>query len=186
MHKRVLILPIAAAVIFALCAYRVSTLDPNAPRPIAPSSNYRPAPLFELYDQHEPNELVRLSAYLGRHTIVLAFFDGKFGADRDPIIERLRRDFDNINHGGTRIFAIGTALPQDNRKVIQRSGPFPFPLLSDPSGEVHQAWGIEPNTRDHRVSDVFLIDRAGNVDWGKTAPRPVADPDQLIDRLAER
>ena len=185
MRQRVLILPIAATVIIALCAYRVSTLDPDAPRPIAPSSNYRPAPLFELYDQHEPSETVRLEGYLSRHTIILVFFDAKIGADRDPILDRLRRDFDKINHGGTRIFAISTALPQENRKVIQRSGPFPFPLLSDPARDVHNTWGVNTQDPKQPVSAVFLIDRAGNVDWGKTTPRPVANPEQLLDRLTQ-
>src|SRR4051812_6128393 len=126
MRKRVLILPIAAVVIFLMCAYRISTLDPNAPRPIAPTNNYRPAPLFELYDEHEPQETVRLQSYIGRHTIVLVFFDAKRGADADPNLRRLRDDFTKINHTSTRIFAISTALPQDNRKVIARSGQFPF------------------------------------------------------------
>ena len=120
MRKRVLILPISAAVIIAMCAYRISTNDPNAPKPIAPTANYRPAPEFELYDQHEPSETVRLEGYLGRHTIVIVFFDAKIGADRDPILARLRQDFDKIKSSGTKVFAISTALPQDNRKVIQQ------------------------------------------------------------------
>jgi peroxiredoxin len=185
MRKRVLILPISAAVIIAMCAYRISTSDPNAPKPIAPTANYRPAPEFELYDQHEPSETVRLEGYLGRHTIVIVFFDAKIGADRDPILARLRQDFDKIKSSGTKVFAISTALPQDNRKVIQQSGPFPFPLLSDPGRDVHNAWGVNADDPQHPVSAVFLIDRAGNVDWGKTTPRPIADPNQLLDRLTQ-
>lgn len=181
MRKRMLVLPIAAILIALLCIYRLSKDAPNAPPPLAPKVNHRPAPVFVLLDTN--NEKVRLDTYLGRHKILLAFFDGVAGVDRDPIVDRLRRDIESVRATDTKVFAISTAIPQVNRKIIERVGPYPFPLLSDPRREVLDQWGVGPDDKDQPVSLLFFVDRASNVDYGSKSPQPVDNPQQFLDEL---
>lgn len=183
MRPRILILPVSAIIITALCAYKLTRTEyPEAPITDRPALK-RPAPTFELLDEHKPSRLVRLDGYLGRYRILLVFFNGDQGADRSPVLLRLRDEFDTLESAGIKVFAVSAALPQDNRKIIARSGPFPFPLLSDPAFQAYQAWGRLDETTGKPLEGVFFIDRAGLVEWSKTAPKPSDDPQQTIEQL---
>lgn len=180
MNRRLLILFGGAAVIAVLCVYK-ATRRYHKPAHIVLPTVKQAAPLFELYNEN--NEPVRLVGYIGRHRILVAFFDGKAGADHDPVLLRLRREFQRLRNNNIKVLAVSTALPQENRKVIERSGPFPFPLLSDPDLRVHRRWGrIDPQTGTPRTG-LFLIDRAGEVDAAEGFPRPLSDQDTTIDDL---
>lgn len=194
MRKRVLVLPIAAAIITALCVYKL-VRDETASSGVAPMSR-RPAPLFELFNAERPPELVRLSSYIGRHPIIVVFFDARLGAARDPRLLRLYRDVDRIRDAGIKVFAVSSALPQENRKVVERmqnSGrDAPFPLLTDlpPTPQapqrgyvVHKAWGRYDAARGEPLLGIFLIDRAGRVAWAAGAPVPVEPDDAELERF---
>jgi len=182
MNRRILILFVAGVVIAILCAYKATRTYEKPAHVVLPTVK-QAAPPFELYNEKHPNELVRLVGYLGRHRILVLFFDGKTGADRDPILLRLRQNFDRLRKNDIKVLAISTALPQENRKAIQRSGPFPFPLLSDPDLQVHRRWGrIDEQTGMPRTG-LFLIDRAGEVDWADRSPRPLTDPETTVNEL---
>jgi peroxiredoxin len=199
-RRRLLILPVAAAAIISLCAYKL-TMDYKAPATVLlPPAEKRPVAgelLFELYDHHSPQRLVRLAAYLGRHAILVVFFDGTppgspparggtiGGADRDPVLARLRAVHRQIEAAGAIVLAVSTALPQENRKVIEQTGEFPFPLLSDPGLEVHRAWGRVDAKTGRPLSGVFLIDRGGRVGWEGDHPQPLDDPLAVIDQLVQ-
>ncbi|MGH7201844.1 MAG: redoxin domain-containing protein [Planctomycetaceae bacterium] len=177
MQRRTLVLPFAAVVITALCVY--ATVRPYPPqRRIRGPQEMRPAPLFELYDKQ--NRTVRLKAYVGRHRILVVFFDGEGGADRDPLLRRLRGDFENLE-SDVKILAVSTALPQHNRQA----DPFPFPLLSDPGLQVHRQWGRYDEQTERPLTGVFHIDRAGLVAWSDGHPQPLSDPNDQINRLLD-
>ena len=188
MRRRILVLPAAALLILAMMAYKLTRRYPD--RPISPQAALQTAaaPMFQLTDEN--NHPVRLKSYVGRHRIVLVFYDGELGADRDPTLLQLRGEFERIDSAGIVVFGISTALPQQNRRAIERGGAFPFLLLSDiPTGaqsvpfQVHHTWGrIDENTfRTH--SGVFLIDRKGDVDWSNGKPVPVASTEELWKEL---
>ncbi len=184
--RRLYIVMAALAVIVALCVYASRrNADGTVHPPLPPPTTTKPAPQFELYDQKYPSETVRLAAYLGRHRVLVVFFDGKRGADQSPLLSKLRDVHNRMQSQGVYVLAISTALPQENRKTIARAGAYPFPLLSDPGMLVHREWGRYDAQHDTPLTGVFLVDRAGRVAWSTADdhPQSLDDPDQLIERL---
>ena len=104
---------------------------------------------------------------------------------------KLRENFVRLKEKSVILLGISTALPQENRKRIDERGKtepdfeMPFPLLTDipPACRVHRQWGRFDETAGISLPGVFLIDRAGNVDWAGRSPKPVSDVDQLLDSL---
>ncbi len=176
MDKRVFLLVLAAAVIGGLCALKMTrSYAPQttvAARPLA-----EPAPEFELYDQNSPSRIVRLEGYLGRHRVIVVFFDGRAGAHGSAVLNRLRDNWSRLRRAEIYVMAISTALPQENRKDIAQHGEFPFPLLSDPDFHVHRAWGRFDEAAGKPRTGVFLVDRKGWVAWSRKtdAPQPTDD-----------
>ncbi|MCC7423587.1 MAG: redoxin domain-containing protein [Planctomycetaceae bacterium] len=134
----------------------------------------------------EPSKPVRLKSYLGRHRIILVFFDNEAGADKDPVLAALREHRETIQKNRIIVLGISTALPQHNRQALRRGGEIPFPLLTDLDGMVCQTWGVL-NMRDdgsfRNRPAVFAIDRSGTVAWKGDHPQPVADPLDYLDSL---
>lgn len=179
MDRRILVLPIAAVVILMLTLYRASrTYDtPSASdhRTVA-----RPAPLFEASDSR--NKRVRLARYIGRHRILLVFYDGERGADGDPLLMRIRENYDLLEAAGIVAVGVSTALPQQNRPVIEREG-IAFPLLTDVAPfPIHRLWGRLDASGQPRTG-AFLIDRKGDVPWSGAAPQPLKEPGRTLDGL---
>ena len=80
MRPRLFVLLLAALVITALCAWKTSR-PPSASSLRGELPELRqPAPAFALYTHHSPPQIVRLATYLGRHSILVVFFDGREGA----------------------------------------------------------------------------------------------------------
>lgn len=194
MPGRIWILPISAVVISALCIYKW-TRDDRADE-AAPSIQARCAATsfkFELFDQKMRR--VRLERYLGRHRILLVFYDGNAGAERDSVLLRLRKLFPEVERQGIIVLGISTALPQENRPIQRGVGsrfrrnhpqrPFPFELLTDNtrSSDVHRSWGRYDRVRNRPTTGTFLIDRAGRVSCERGIPKPLPDPQQTIDEL---
>ena len=185
MRPRILVLPAAALVIAALCAWRVRHPDQSLLAGGARPELKRPAiPLdFSLHTQHSPPQIVRLKPYLGRHSILVIFYDGQAGADRSPVLRRLHRDRDRLKSAGVKVMAISDALPPANRAALDRLGGLPFPLLSDVTMQVHEQWGRLDADTGRPLAGVFVIDRAGNITWPGRHPEPAADPEAAIDEL---
>ncbi len=172
------LLPVAAVAIVVACVWKLNQTPPER-TDITPLRELRPSPTFELPDQK--SRMVRLERYLHRHPIVLVFFDGDRGADKDMWLRALRSSADSIARSGTIVLGISMALPRANRETE-----FPFPLLTDlnpaqpgSTNEVHRQWGVL-DEEGRTVPSVFLITRAGLVDWDGQHPRPVQDPAALV------
>ena len=188
MPRRILILPISALVIVLVCLYGLSLKkDASSQRATLPVAKRSARDLlFELYDQN--NQTVRLERYLGRHTILLVFFDQRTGADGDPALTRLREEWNRLERENVIVLGISTALPQDNRKRIEerrKEDPdfdLPFLLLTDlpPECRVHRQWGRYDEAVGLPLSGLFYIDRAGNVDWAGRFPKPVPDVQRVL------
>lgn len=191
--QRIWILPIAAVMIAGVCWYKLAqTHEPPTGRVIeqvCPAKSFQ----FSLRGQTEPFHYTNLRAFLGRHHVVIVFFDGAKGAEADPVLLRLRNEFERLNRRGVKVLGISTNLPQHNRPPKpgrarlpnQPAAPFPFPLLTDfPSTKiVHHRWGrVDENTGETKPG-VFHIDAAGNIRCDGRKPLPVDDPDQVIDTL---
>jgi peroxiredoxin len=180
MRPRLLILPVAAIIITTLVLYRQTRTYRK--RPTGSVKTFVSAPLFEELDEN--NQPVRLKTYIGRHTILVAFFDGELGADRDPQLLKLRAAHAHLEKHDVIVLALGTALPQENRKAISRGKPFPFPLLSDVNYDTHRSWGRFDEASGKTLTGVFRIDGGGQVSSTKNVPQPVTDLDRLLAEYA--
>jgi peroxiredoxin len=184
--RRALIPIVAGIVLVALCAWRVATNQPqDYADQVAAAVTVRPAPVFEALDAN--NTLVRLATFLGRHQIIILFFDGEKGADHDPELLRLRERFPELQSHNVKVIAVTSAIPQLNRAAMDRIGTFPFPLVSDfdplsPAGllRIHKQWGRVTESGKLRTG-VFLIDRKGQVTFTPEGPRPFASVDEAVD-----
>lgn len=184
--RRVLILIIAGVVLVLLCFWRVATNKPqDYADQVAAAVFARPAPTFEALDSD--NKLVRLATYLGRHQIIVLFFDTEKGADKDPELLRLRERFPELHAHNVKVIAVSGAIPQRNRAAMERAGSFPFPLISDidplsPAGNlrIHKQWGRTGDS-GKLLTGVFLVDRKGQVVSTPEGPRPMRSVDEAID-----
>lgn len=174
-------LPLVAAVLIAgVCVWRVQTNRPqDYADQVAAAITSAPAPLFELLDAK--NHLVRLGTFVGRHPILLVFFDGEAGADRDADLIKLRNRAADLESQGVKVIAISSAIPQQNRQAMERGGEFPFPLVSDfdprdAAGQlrVHAVYGRLTTDGKPRPG-LIVIDRKGQLQHH--AGLPMAQPD---------
>jgi peroxiredoxin len=185
MQRRVLVLPIAAAIIGTLCAYRL--LREERPTTVVAATMKRQPPSFELFDSESPPNQVRLISYLGRHQIILVFFDGRLGADRDPALLWFARNAKQIEAANIKVFGISGALSPQNRAAVKRLEQqdlaAPFVLLADPPPTegapgmgylVHNQWGRYDRQTGQSLQGLFLIDRAGQVPWNENGPVPMS------------
>lgn len=182
-RPRVLVLPIAAAIIVGVVAYKLS--QPRQSRSMAVVEERRSADPLKFMALDSNNQLLKFERYLGRHEILLVFFDGEAGADRDPVLLRVREQFPELKRRGVQVVAVSAAIPQYNRHAMERVGKFPFPLLSDPEFFIHRLWGRYDEERLETRTGVFWIDRAGQVAWSGKVPRPEADLDRVLPPLKE-
>ena len=187
--RRVLILPLAAVLIIGLVAYKLRWN--NVPQTFQEShAQGDPAPLFQLYDQK--SRMFRLGTYFGRHKLVVVFFDSTAGADRNPQLLELRREFDKLEATGAIVLAISPATPYANRLALARGGSFPFSLLSDPDFQVHRAWGTfstqtEGNAlapaQSQPLPAVFVVDRRGQIVWSQVGEQEVVPVSTIVAQL---
>ena len=191
--RRVLILIVAGIVIAVVSTWRVMTNKSQdyaaqvaAAVVMRPVSSFRGD--FEALDSD--NRLVRLGGFLGRHRVIVLFFDGEVGADKDTELLRLRERFDELKAHDVKVIAVSAALPQENRAAMtaERAGPFPFPLVSDfdptsPDGalRIHRRWGrIDPKT-GKPLTGSFAIDRKGQVLFAGDSPKPMENVDRAVE-----
>lgn len=183
--RRVFIPIIAGVVLVLLCLWRVAANKPqDYADQVAAAVFPRPAPTFEALDSD--NKLVRLATFLGRHQIIVLFFDGEKGADKDSELLRLRERFPELQAHNVKVIAVSGAIPQQNRAAMDRAGTFPFPLISDidplsPAGNlrIHKQWGRITESGKLRTG-VFLVDRKGQVVSTPEGPRPLPSVDDAI------
>ena len=183
LDRRILVLPAAAVVILALVAYKFERLSRDRQQPASPVVSLQSAPLFSAYDME--NKLVRLDTYLGRHEILLVFFDSRQGFEGDPAMTEVRQHLPELQQRGMKVFGVSTLLPQDNRKTTEQRGPAGFPLLSDPAGQVHQSWGRIDSGSGAPLTGVFYIDRAGRVQSDGRFPLAWTNPRQQLRQLLD-
>lgn len=188
-------LPVSAVLLVAVTVweYRNAQARP-ARQPIVgkrPFHPVGPALQFELYDSE--NRPVRLSRYLGRHRIFLAFLAKRARFDQDGLIARLRQLHPAMSRNGIIVLVVSQGLPQEARQAFRRGGDVAFPVLSDvggPSdssrlGSAADAWGLGHGEDAVPRTVLFLIDRGGRVAWDGTSPRPLENPQAVLDQFEE-
>lgn len=178
---RWIVLPIAALAIAGLLAYKQS----QPPQRITPEQRLsaalqKRAPLFSLYDAH--NRIVRSERYLSRSKLLVVFFDGELGCDKDPLLQSLRQHYDTVSRQGT-ILAISAATPWRNREAQKSGGEYPFPLLSDPDYSVQTQFEVIGGNPPRTKPSAFVIDRMGIIRWSYIGPGLPPEIDEVIVQL---
>jgi peroxiredoxin len=190
MKPRLLILLILLAVVVGTTIWR--GVNPRRQTQVfRDQTSVRPAPLFQLLDQN--SRPVQLNGYLSRYPILLCFFDAATGPDADPVLQQLKQSYPALKRLGIIVFAVSSPLGPDQKSSAMS---FPFPVLRDTlagqPGSCCVLWG-RMKLQDGSTAPVqmqvqvqpamFLIEANGMVAWEGDAPKPVADPQQLISDL---
>lgn len=191
MGKREWALVLAGVVVFAVTFWRTRQLADWQSEPARGEIAIRAlAPRFTLAD-HNRN-IVKLERLLGRHRVVLVFFDAEAGVDRDPRTKPLIENFETIDAAGIEVIAVSAATPYANEQAEQRLGhKLPFPVLTDidvsyplPS-PAHRQYGRLEAATNATLPGLFLIERDGTVPYSQQGfPLPVKDEQAALDALA--
>lgn len=183
MKPRFLVLLCLLAAVAGATGYRLT--NPHRRQEFdATLLNARPAPVFQLLDQN--NRPVQLRGYLGRHRVLVAFFDGRKGPLADPVMLKLKEFQPALKAQGVLILAISTPLAPD---IKPQTLSFSFPVLRDTIAgtpeSCSRAWGVcakapEPGEAAVISPALFLVDRSGLVAWRGEHPEPLTDPEAAI------
>jgi peroxiredoxin len=181
MRLRILVLPLAAAVISGMVWQKLHQDHQRRPTTALANATRIQAPPIEALDRE--NSITRLKSFQGRHNLIVVFFDGETGATADKTLQHLKQHSVELAAADYHVIAVSSALPQQNRKTD--FPPF-FHLLTDPEPiwKIHREWGSGSFDQESGLprQAVFYIDRAGNV-AGSSEPIPFANPDRDIDKL---
>ncbi|MFP6762594.1 MAG: redoxin domain-containing protein [Planctomycetaceae bacterium] len=177
---RVLLLPLAAVLIFAAMEYRLS--QPDGPRTALRTPHGPPratAPALEGIDS--ANRYFRLNRYLGRQEVIVVFFDGAAGANGNPVLAELKKYTQTLRSRGIHVIAVSSALPQQNRQADFET-PVPFVLVTDPDQvwKYHRTWGCLDENTGTAIPRTFFIDRAGRTPVEEGRPVEVSNPLSMI------
>lgn len=173
---RILALPLAALMIIGLVYFKSSQPQielSDAARDAL--QRRRPATIFKLHDQR--SQPFRLERYLGRHKLLIVFFDPSQGAAKNEQLQILKRGYEQLSAQGRKVIAISSATPYANRESFKLGGDFPFHVLSDADYSVETEWGcMTTGDPPQVIPSAFVIDRAGVISWsqiGGKSPIPL-------------
>jgi peroxiredoxin len=130
------------------------------------------APVFTLHDQR--SQPFRLARYLGRHKLLIVFFDPTAGAAKNPQLQVLKSGYPQLTAHGEKVIAISSATPYANRESFKQGGDFPFHILSDADYSVETQWGVMDQSDPPKVKpSAFVVDRAGVINWSQFSLKPI-------------
>jgi peroxiredoxin len=197
MRRILLVIPISAGVIAGLVAFKLTRHYAPPSEEIATVA--RATPLFKLEDQH--SQIVRLEAYVGRHKLLIVFYDGSQGPERSVLLTLLRNHFPDLQAAGAVVLAISAARPSQNRyglnlerRQASTGNPgasaadgelrYPFPVLSDVRDyQVHRQYGAYDEQAQQPREAVFVVDRAGLIQRAHFGPAGLGQIDDWIKEL---
>jgi peroxiredoxin len=124
----------------------------------------RPAPDFELRDQH--GQTVSLSSFRGSKAVVLVFYPFAFSRVCTGELHDIRDGLGRFDADRVQVLAVSCDPMFALRAFADQDG-LTFPLLSDfwPNGEVSAAYGVLDSERGCSTRSTFIIDRQGTVRW---------------------
>lgn len=134
------------------------------------------APSFELPDQQDYPW--SLSGQLEVSPVVLVFFRGDWCHYCNGQLASYARKYGEFERRGTQPAAISVDPPVHNAGMVGKLR-IPFPLLSDPKGEVARAYGLWNERENVAIPAVVVVDRSGGVAYKHAgsdfADRPTDD-----------
>src|SRR4028119_1546712 len=116
------------------------------------------APSFELPDQQD--HPWSLSGQLEVSPVVLVFYRGDWCPYCNGQLAAYARKYNEFERRGTQPTAISVDPPVHNARMVGKLR-IPFPLLSDPKGEVARAYGLWNEKENVAVPAVVIVNRSG-------------------------
>lgn len=144
------------------------------------------APRFTLPDEN--GRPVRLDDHLGRGPLVLVFYRGDWCPYCNAQLAGYLRHLDRLDRLGAGVLAISVDAVADAAALKSKLA-LPFPVLSDPGGEVIDRYaGTEERLRDGVAIGrpaTFVLDRHGSIAWSHVgadfADRPLVS--EVLEQL---
>jgi peroxiredoxin len=115
---------------------------------------------FELPDQQDYPW--SLSGQLEMGPVVLVFYRGDWCPYCNGQLARYAREFEEFEGRGAQIAGISVDPPPNNARMVGKLL-LPFPLLSDPEGELARLCGLWNAEEDVAVPSVVIVDQSGEV-----------------------
>jgi peroxiredoxin len=124
----------------------------------------RPAPDFELRDQH--GQQVGLSSFRGAKAVAVMFYPFAFSGVCTGELASVRDSLPSFQSDDFSLVAVSCDPMFSLRAFAERDG-LTFPLLSDfwPHGKVARAYGVFDEHRGSARRSTFIVDRAGVLRW---------------------
>src|SRR4028118_200341 len=120
------------------------------------------APSFELPDQQD--HPWSLSGQLEVSPVVLIFYRGDWCTYCNGQLAAYARKYNEFERRGTQPAAISVDPPVHNARMVGKLQ-IPFPLLSDPKGEVARAYGLWNEKENVAIPAVVIVNRSGQVTY---------------------
>jgi peroxiredoxin len=120
------------------------------------------APSFELPDQQD--HPWSLSGQLEVGSVALVFYRGDWCPYCNGQLAAYARKYGEFERRGVQPAAISVDPPVNNARMVGKLR-LPFPLLSDPRGEVARAYGLWNERENVAVPAVVVVDRSGRVTY---------------------
>src|SRR4028118_1980328 len=131
------------------------------------------APSFELPDQQD--HPWSLSGQLEVSPVVLIFYRGDWCPYCNGQLAAYARKYNEFERRGTQPAAISVDPPVHNARMVGKLQ-IPFPLLSDPKGEVARAYGHWNERENVAVPAVVIVNRAGEITYLHAGSDPADRP----------
>ena len=147
------------------------------------------APRLVLLDQDKKAR--NLEEFLGRGSVVLAFFPGAFTSVCTHEMCTFRDSLSRLTTLNAQVVGISVNDPW-TLKGFANTNALTFPLLSDFSRETVRAYGVElpdfGGVRGYTAAQrsIFILDKTGEIRFEWIAPQPSIEPDykSIEDQLA--
>ena len=115
---------------------------------------------FELPDQQDYPW--SLSGQLEAGPVMLVFYSGDWSPYCNGQLASFARKFEEFEERGAQIAGISVDSPSNNARMVGKLQ-LPFPLLSDPEGELARLCGLWNEEEGVAVPSVVVIDQSGEV-----------------------
>jgi peroxiredoxin len=115
---------------------------------------------FELPDQQDYPWSI--SGQLETGPVMLVFYWGDWSPYCNGQLASIAREFEEFQSRGAQIAGISVDPPSNNARMVGKLL-LPFPLLSDPEGELARLFGLWNEEEGVAVPSVVVIDQSGEV-----------------------
>lgn len=132
------------------------------------------APDFELPDQDGKN--VRLSDFLGKLNVILAFYPADFTPVCTKELCSFRDDLSRFQEKGAQVLGVSVQSQASKKKFAAKLN-LNFPILADEHKEVAKAYGVMGPLGFHTRRATFVIDKKGIIRHRDVELFPIMRPD---------